>query len=43
MVRVNGKMLREGDVLSEGLKLNEIRQDELIFGYQNYRIRLRVQ
>jgi general secretion pathway protein B len=43
MVRVNGKMLREGDALPEGLKLNEIRQDELIFGYQNYRIRLRVQ
>ena len=40
MVRVNGKMLREGDALPEGLKLNEIRQDELIFGYQGYRIRL---
>lgn len=40
MVRVNGKMLREGDVLAEGLKLNEIRQNELIFGYQNYRMRL---
>jgi general secretion pathway protein B len=40
MVRVNGKMLREGDALAEGLKLNEIRQSELIFGYQNYRIRL---
>jgi general secretion pathway protein B len=40
MVRVNGKMLREGDTLAEGLKLNEIRQNELIFGYHNYRIRL---
>ena len=40
MVRVNGKMLREGDSLAEGLKLNEIRQNELIFGYQHYRVRL---
>jgi general secretion pathway protein B len=40
MVRVNGKMMREGDALAEGLKLNEIRQDDLIFGYQNYRFRL---
>ena len=40
MVRVNGKMLREGDVLSDSLKLHEIRQNELIFGYQNYRFRL---
>lgn len=40
MVRVNGKMLREGDILAEGLKLDEIRQNELIFSYQNYRIRL---
>ena len=42
MVRVNGKMMREGDALAEGLKLNEIRQNELIFGYQNYRVRLGV-
>jgi general secretion pathway protein B len=40
MVRVNGKMMREGDNLAEGLKLDEIRQNELIFSYQNYRIRL---
>jgi len=40
MARVNGKMMREGDLLPEGLKLNEIRQNELIFGYQNYRFRL---
>jgi general secretion pathway protein B len=40
MVRVNGKMMREGDALAEGLKLNEIRQNELIFGYQHYRVRL---
>jgi general secretion pathway protein B len=40
MVRVNGKMMREGDSLAEGLKLNEIRQNELIFGYQHYRVRL---
>jgi general secretion pathway protein B len=40
MVRVNGKMMREGDALAEGLKLNEIRQNELIFGYQQYRVRL---
>jgi general secretion pathway protein B len=42
MVRVNGNMLREGDTLSEGLKLHEIRQDDLIFGYHNYRFRLGV-
>jgi general secretion pathway protein B len=42
MVRVNGKMLREGDALAEGLKLNEIRQNDLIFGYQNYRFRLEI-
>jgi general secretion pathway protein B len=40
MARVNGKMMREGDSLAEGLNLEEIRHNELIFTYQNYRIRL---
>jgi general secretion pathway protein B len=40
MVKINNKMLREGDYLSEGLKLDEIRQDSLILSYQSFRFRV---
>jgi len=37
MVKINNKMLRQGDYLSEGLKLEEINQNSLIFSYQSFR------
>jgi general secretion pathway protein B len=40
MVKINNKMLREGDFLSEGLKLEEIDQNSLILSYQNFRFRV---
>ena len=40
MVRINGKMLREGSYFAEGLKLDEITSGSLIFSYQNYRFRV---
>jgi general secretion pathway protein B len=40
MVKINGKMLREGDSLSDGLKLEEIDQNSLILSYQNFRFRV---
>jgi general secretion pathway protein B len=40
MVKINNKMLREGDYLSEGLKLEEIDQNSLILSYQNFRFRV---
>jgi hypothetical protein len=33
-------MLREGDYLSEGLKLEEIDQNSLILSYRNFRFRV---
>lgn len=39
-VRINGQMLREGQYLTEGLKLEEITPDGAIFNYQNYRFRV---
>ena len=35
-VRINGQMMREGQYLSAGLKLEEIMQNGMIFSYQNY-------
>ena len=35
-VRINGQMMREGQYLSAGLKLEEIIQNGMIFSYQNY-------
>jgi general secretion pathway protein B len=40
MVKINNKMLKEGDYLSEGLKLEEIDQNSLILSYQNFRFRV---
>jgi general secretion pathway protein B len=40
MVKINNKMLKEGDYLSEGLKLEEIDQNRLILSYQNFRFRV---
>jgi general secretion pathway protein B len=37
MARINGSMIREGEYLSAGLKLEEITPDGVIFRYQNYR------
>jgi general secretion pathway protein B len=39
-VKVNGQMMKEGQYLSAGLKLEEITQNEAIFSYQNYRFRV---
>jgi|MudIll2142460700_1097286.scaffolds.fasta_scaffold00179_6 general secretion pathway protein B len=40
MVKVNGQLMREGQELSPGLKLEEIIPDGVIFRYQNYRFRV---
>ncbi|HUO76298.1 MAG TPA: general secretion pathway protein GspB [Thermodesulfovibrionales bacterium] len=40
MVKINGQMMREGQELSPGLKLEEILADGVIFRYQNYRFRV---
>jgi general secretion pathway protein B len=40
MARVNGQMLREGQFLSAGLKLEEITSDGLVFDFQGYRFRV---
>ncbi len=37
MVRINGQMLREGQYLSAGIKLEEIVPDGVILSFQNYR------
>jgi len=39
-VRINGQMMREGQYLSAGLKLEEIMQNGMIFSYQNYRFQV---
>jgi len=40
VVRVNEKILQEGQQLSPGLKVEEIIQGGIIFGYQGYRFRI---
>ena len=40
MVKVDGQMLQEGQYLAEGIKLEGIATDGVIFSYQNYRFRV---
>lgn len=40
VVRINGQMLREGEHLGPGLKLEEITPDGVVFGFDNYRFRV---
>lgn len=40
MVKINGQVMREGEELSPGLKLEEIISDGVIFRYHNYRFRV---
>ncbi len=40
MVKINGQMMREGQDLAAGLKLDEITPNGVIFSYQNYRFRV---
>ncbi|OHE55619.1 MAG: hypothetical protein A2Z47_07440 [Thermodesulfovibrio sp. RBG_19FT_COMBO_42_12] len=40
MVKINSQLMREGEYLTAGLKLEEITPDGVIFSYQNYRFRL---
>jgi general secretion pathway protein B len=40
MVKINNQLMREGQYLTNGLKLEEITPDGVIFSYQNYRFRL---
>ena len=39
-VKINGYTLKEGQNLKEGMKLEEIRPDGMIFNYQNFRLRI---
>jgi general secretion pathway protein B len=40
MVRINGQTLREGQYISEGLKVEEIKPDGVILNYKNYRLHI---
>ncbi len=40
MVRVNGQTMKEGQYLANGLKLEEIISNELIFSFQDFRFRV---
>ncbi len=40
MVRINGQTLREGQHISEGVKLEEIRSDGIIVSYKNYKMHI---
>jgi general secretion pathway protein B len=41
MAKINGAMIREGEYLTTGLRVEEITPDGVIFSYQNYRFRAR--
>ena len=41
MAKINGAMIREGEYLTGGLKVEQITLDGVIFNYQNYRFRAR--
>lgn len=43
MIKINNQTLREGESLAEGLTLQEIRQDAVIFSYKGYRVRIGLQ
>ena len=43
LVSINDRMLREGESLTPGLRLEQITQDGLIFSYKGYRFRRGVQ
>ncbi len=43
MIKINNQTLREGESLTEGLTLQEIRQDGVIFSYKDYRISIGLQ
>jgi general secretion pathway protein B len=40
MVKINGQMIREGQYLTAGLKLEEITPEGVILSYKNYRFRI---
>ena len=42
MVKINGQMMREGQSLTAGLKLEEITPEGVILSYKNYRFRIRL-
>jgi len=42
-VRVNGTTMKEGHYLTDGLKLEEIIPDGVIFSYLDYRFRIKIQ
>ena len=39
LVGINNRMLREGDELAPGLKLEQITSEGMIFGYKGYSFR----
>lgn len=40
-ILINGKLLREGDQLAPGLRLEQMRPDGVVFGYKEQRFRMR--
>jgi hypothetical protein len=41
MARINGQMMREGEYLTAGLKLEKITLDGPVFSYKSYRFHVR--
>ncbi len=39
VVAINDRLIQEGQYLGDGLRLEQINQDSLIFSYKNYRFR----
>jgi general secretion pathway protein B len=39
-ILINGKLLREGDSLAPGLRLEQMRPDGVVFGYKDLRFRM---
>jgi len=42
IVNINGQIIREGEVISKGLKLDEITSTGIILSYKGYRFRMRL-
>ncbi len=42
IVNINGQIIREGEVISEGLRLEEITSTGIILSYKSYRFRMRL-
>jgi len=42
MVNINGRLINEGDVIAEGIKLLRITEDGVVISYRHYNIEMSV-